>query len=197
MKKVTEFELNSLISKFKHLCNAGFEASLLVSSKDGQASVSLKVELGKVFHSPKDSTAGDQNSKQRKKRPPAYFRRQKQRRDARKKEIIKPTEAAAENATAMRNLVVYESSTDDSNAAECKLPLISSVNKEMVSESSTKNIAAETEDVVFAAESEDDEVNGGLKEQLELLIRESQRKRNVWEEMRFNSTTTEENDSFM
>ena len=196
MKKVTEFELNSLISKFKHLCNAGFEASLLVSSKDGQASVSLKVELGHVFHSPNGSTAGEnKNSKQRKKRPPAYYRRQKKRRDARKKEMINST-TAAENATATRNLVVNESSSDDSDAAECKLALISSVNEKMVSESSIKNIAAETEDVVFAVE-RDDDMNKGLKEQLELLIRESQRKRDVWEEMRLDSTTTEENDSFM
>ena len=34
--------------KFKHLCNAGFEASLQLQGKNGHANVSLEVEFGSL-----------------------------------------------------------------------------------------------------------------------------------------------------
>ena len=75
----TELELNSFLTKFKQLCNAGFEASLQLNSKNGYATVSLEVKLGALQSSP---NATQSSFKQKRRRSPAYYRRQEARRNA-------------------------------------------------------------------------------------------------------------------
>ena len=72
----TELELSSLLNKLKQLCSAGFEASLQLNSKDGQASVSLEVKLGSIQPISNGIPNSSKTVKQRRKRPQAYYRRQ-------------------------------------------------------------------------------------------------------------------------
>ena len=91
----------------------------------------------------------------------------------------------------MTKFVIHESPS--AGAAECKQAPSSSVTEQIVIESSSNTIAAETEDV-FASTMIEDDKNRDLKEELERLIRESKRKRDSWDVMQLGSTTTEGND---
>ena len=83
-KMASELELTSFLTKFKQLCNAGLEASLLLKSKNGIASVSLEVTPGPLLESSPKANQGDAAATKRKrKRSPAYYRRQNNRRNAR------------------------------------------------------------------------------------------------------------------
>ena len=70
---MAHYEIDSFISKFKYLWGAGFEASLTLEAKKGEASVTLKAGLGFPFPPPPFGQ----------KRGPSYWRRQERRRKAR------------------------------------------------------------------------------------------------------------------
>ena len=79
------YELDSFMRKFRSLCDAGYQASLNIIPVNGQAHLSLNVNLGCAVN----GTYSNQNqyfpTKQNKsqsprKRPPSYFRRQQRRR---------------------------------------------------------------------------------------------------------------------
>ena len=79
------YELDSFMRKFRSLCDAGYQASLNFIPVNGQAHLSLNVNLGCAVN----GTYSNQNqyfpTKQNKsqspsKRPPSYFRRQQRRR---------------------------------------------------------------------------------------------------------------------
>ena len=77
-------ELDSFLSKFKHLQFAGIEATLTIESKNGEAFVTLKAGLGYLqpphgFPPPR----GYYDRQHRVHRGPAYFRRQERRKAAR------------------------------------------------------------------------------------------------------------------
>ena len=78
-----ELELNSFLTKFKLLCNAGFKASLRLDCSNGQAKVSLDVSLGSLQGLSNGSASDSTSVKQKRKRSPAYYRRQEVRRKAR------------------------------------------------------------------------------------------------------------------
>jgi hypothetical protein len=45
---MAHFEVDSFLTKFKHLCHAGFKATLMITSSDGEASVVLTAGLGQI-----------------------------------------------------------------------------------------------------------------------------------------------------
>ena len=78
-----ELEVNSFLTKFKHLSNAGFEASLRLNCINGHTTVSLDVKLGPLQESSSGSLREITTIKLKRKRSPAYYRRQEARRNAR------------------------------------------------------------------------------------------------------------------
>ena len=73
---MTLCEIDSFVTKFKHLCQAGFVATLTVEAVDGKASVTLKSDLGPIsppYHAPRHGQP----------RGPSYQRRQERHQAAR------------------------------------------------------------------------------------------------------------------
>ena len=180
---VTEVELSSFLTKFKHLCNAGFEASLQLTSRNGYATVSLEVALG-----PLESTSNTSNDvksplKPKRKRSPAYFRRQEIRRNA----------AKHLSTTAAVEVVVDTEDTDIDHVNS------SLVNEALWNEADTEQVS--TEENIMAVDSLRNDVYAENREevpqdagslgdsrdlsmQLEHIIKESERNRNIWDKMK-------------
>ena len=77
---MAHFEVDSFVTKFKHLCHAGFKATLTIASSDGEASVVLTVGLGPI---PPTQLQHDlRYHVQPRPRGPAYQRRQERRQAA-------------------------------------------------------------------------------------------------------------------
>ena len=74
-------EVNSFVTKFKHLWHAGIKASLRIEAVDGQASVVLSAGLGPI--PPPHNAYGPHGLPPRHQRGPAYQPRQERRRAAR------------------------------------------------------------------------------------------------------------------
>ena len=105
------YELESFVAKFRYLCSAGFDSTLTLSPKKGQAHVSFNVNLGFLpppLSFPPPSTAVPATPCSRR-RSPSYYRRLKRRSDARqnlgasygcdvKNDEVISNEAEAENA---------------------------------------------------------------------------------------------------
>ena len=163
----TELELSSFLTKFKQLCSAGYEATLVLKSTNGQASVSLDVKLGTVESSSINapSTGVSSAFKPRRKRSPAYHRRQELRRNVRKS----VHEAAAKVAD------------DDMNKID-----VGQISTNIVCEADTKVLEVNIDQAEESLDSEieDDNMNDkeyDLSEELNNLIMESKRKRDNWE----------------
>ena len=75
-------ELDSFLSKFKHLQFAGIEATLTVESKNGEAFVTLKAGLGHLQPPVGFPPPHGYGVPRRVHRGPAYFRRQERRKAA-------------------------------------------------------------------------------------------------------------------
>ena len=71
-------EIDSFVTKFKYLWHAGFQSSLEIESKHGQAVVTLQAEVG-VPPPPPHSYHHDYPQLPRRHRPPSYHRRQQKR----------------------------------------------------------------------------------------------------------------------
>ena len=68
-----EFELNSFLTKFKHLCTAGYEASLQLNCNNRLATVSLNVTLGSLQVSANNGSLSEMKPvKLKRKRSPGY-----------------------------------------------------------------------------------------------------------------------------
>ena len=133
---VNNYELESFLFKFRSLCNAGIEASLKYSSVDGQAHLSLSVNLGP---SPTmNQTSPSYAPKFSRRRPPSYHRLQVRRRQEVTKnttEQVVTSSASDENdqnvteATAVSEVAVNddELELESNNAAtsieECTVEL--------------------------------------------------------------------------
>ena len=73
-------EIDSFVTKLKHLLYSGYDATLNIETQDGKAFVTLKAGLGHI----KRLHYGYPNRQQSKvSRSPSYFRRQERRREAR------------------------------------------------------------------------------------------------------------------
>ena len=92
-------EIDSFVTKFKHLCHAGYKAMLTVESSDGEVSVTLRTGLGPIPSSSRPRHRG-----------PAYQRRQERRQVARA--------TAADQVSSPTVEVREHASNDDKSAAE-------------------------------------------------------------------------------
>ena len=84
-------EIDSFVTKFKHLCHAGYKAMLTVESSDGEVSVTLRTGLGPIPSSSRPRHRG-----------PAYQRRQERRQVARATaadQVSSPTVEVRESAS--------------------------------------------------------------------------------------------------
>ena len=91
---MAHFQVDSFVTKFKHLCHAGFKATLTITSSDGEASVVLTAGLGPI---PPTQLQHDlRNHVQPRPRGPAYQRRQARRQAARTAEQASAEQASAE-----------------------------------------------------------------------------------------------------
>ena len=73
-------ELDSFMRKFRSLCDAGFQASLNFNPVNGEAHLSLNVNLGCAVSGTFPSQySSSQDYKSPRKRPPSYYRRQQRR----------------------------------------------------------------------------------------------------------------------
>ena len=71
----TQCELDSFVTKFRNICSLGYNATLTISSKNGQAHVGLDIDLGFLF--PPPSSLPSQVSSTPRHRSPSYYRRLK------------------------------------------------------------------------------------------------------------------------
>ena len=88
IRMTTDQELQSFFTKFMNISSAGFKAQLNVSTEQGEVSVSLNVDLGKLSACAEDY--GYQHLPRP--RPPSYFRRQVRRRMNKTVEMPSPSE---------------------------------------------------------------------------------------------------------
>lgn len=104
---MAHIEIDSFVQKFKNLWHAGLKASLNVDAENGEASVTLKADLGYIpppFH-----VLRPHGQPPRPQRGPAYQRRQERRQAAR---------AAAGNAASHAEEVIDIVVSDDASHAE-------------------------------------------------------------------------------
>ena len=73
-------ELDSFLTKFKHLLFAGYEAKLSLDGSNGRTRVLLDVDLGAGIHAQPNLNISQRCSRRR---GPSYYRRQERRREAR------------------------------------------------------------------------------------------------------------------
>ena len=76
-------EIDSFMCKFRSLCDAGYQASLNFNHINGQAQLSLTVNLGCAVNETlcnQYQSSSSPHYKSPRKRPPSYFRRQQRRR---------------------------------------------------------------------------------------------------------------------
>ena len=101
---MAHFQVDSFVTKFKHLCHAGFKATLTITSSDGEASVVLTAGLGPI---PPTQLQHDlRNHVQPRPRGPAYQRRQARRQAARTAEQASAEQASAEQP--LQNVMMYK-----------------------------------------------------------------------------------------
>ena len=166
----TDLEPSSFLTKFKHLCSSGYEATLQLKSLNGHASVTLDVKLGFVQVT---STAPSVNnsSARKRKRSPSYYRRQELRRNARKSPNVKVNESPVAAAEVAK----------DGMNENCREPAASNLKYEadevLVID---KDQAEESLDTVIENEYVCYEENE-LREELDMLIKDSELKRCIWE----------------
>ena len=118
---MAHFEVDSFVTKWKHLCYAGLTATLKITSTDGEASVVLSADLGQI---PPSSLHGLRHHGQpaHRYRGPAYRRRQERRQAARKEaaeqvqdeehDVLPADEAGASSVDAAEQVA---SETEDAN----------------------------------------------------------------------------------
>ena len=99
-------EIDSFVSKFKHLLCAGYVASLKMDSYDGEAHVTLDAKIGKVTKllPPAECLSRSVKSPQRP-RGPAYLRRQNRRHDVVEQKCFLEKTAVVENNNNAERLV--------------------------------------------------------------------------------------------
>ena len=84
-------EVESFVTKFRHLCHAGFNATLTFEAANGKASVFLKSELGVVKPPFPDHLRHHQSQPHR---GPTYWRRQERRKAAAAKVAVEEASLA-------------------------------------------------------------------------------------------------------
>ena len=120
-------EVDSFVSKFKHLWHAGVKASLRIEAVNGQASVILSAGLGPI--PPPDHPHGHHGLPPRHHRGPAYHRRQERRRAAREAadqtpsveeldDVIPAAQAGDTSAVLIEQAVKSKESSEDEKMAE-------------------------------------------------------------------------------
>jgi hypothetical protein len=127
------YEVDSFVTKFKHLCQTGFKATLTITSSDGEATVVLTAGLGPI---PPTQLHHDllHHGQPSPYRGPAYQRRQERRQAARKA-------AAAEQASA--------EGTDVQAAAEAGATFAAEEVVEVVVDEDTCDESAEQAKITF------------------------------------------------
>ena len=169
IKMATEIELTSFLTKFKHLCNAGFQASLHLNCKDGKATVSLEVDLGSLQCSL--STESSSETSKKKRRSPSYYRRQAVRRKARQELFIGSNSAAVEVAIDNEEC---DCSRSSENEAEGQVSESDMDSEESIDGTDTQVHTDVIQQCLTSSEAE-------LSKQLKNLILESEKKRNIWD----------------
>ena len=165
---VTELELSSFLTKFKRLCNAGLEASLKLNCKNGQTSVSLDVVLGPLQSTLNATTNTSSPSavKQRRKRSPAYYRRQELRRAAAKQPTNNDSTVEADEV----DIVMSDEELDEADE-------VFNENAIVTEESLDDTIEEDENELEYEADND-------IGLELEQLINESKRKRDVWDKFK-------------
>ena len=182
---MADAEIESFVKKFKLLRGAGMEASLKLETKLGEVFISINCKVGRDMPPPTLSPAAHVNpSKIR--RSPSYFRRQVRRRAIREAHTIDVTSAssAAEEATAQ---VVAEEVAFQNCMKSAAVDDGTDINEE--TEEDTEKEDEETEVVAEIDQGmlyqknsmEAIEPDICLSMELDSLIRQSEKNRDLWE----------------
>ena len=186
----SELELTSFLTKFKQLCNAGLEASLLMKSTNGIASVSLEVTLGALLESsPKADQYVPFVTKKKRKRSPAYYRRQDLRRNARMSSLSDEST----NAAVEVNIGEKGANTCTSEVKKVTVNAEADVaDRDQTDESMSDELDTELEDGVIKINSDSimTATEMDVSEQLDSLIKESRRNRDIWDQQRYKEQNT-------
>ena len=103
-------EIDSFVTKLKHLLYSGYDATLNIETQDGKAFVTLKAGLGHI----KSLHYGYPNRQQSKvSRSPSYFRRQERRREA-KRNVVSSVSTKSDE-----NVVLVKVDATEENLIEC------------------------------------------------------------------------------
>ena len=186
----SELELTSFLIKFKQLCNAGLEASLLMKSTNGIASVSLEVTLGALLESsPKADQYVASVTKKKRKRSPAYYRRQDLRRNAR----MSSFSDESTNAAVEVNIGEKGANTCTSEVKKVTVNAEADVaDRDQTDESMSDELDTELEEGVIKINSDSmmTATEMDVSEQLDSLIKESRRNRDIWDQQRYKEQNT-------
>ena len=185
---MADTEIESFVQKFKSLRGAGLEATLTLDTKLGEVWITMNCKVGRNIPPPPSEPSSPSLIARKIYRSPSYFRRQLRRKAEREAKESASSAALAvadtnEKETAEKAVVVIsnevaempESTTDDS-VADCEAAEFEqndSVNVSQEIDTSTDDENLEPVEV--------DQPQEDLGLQLENLIQQSQKNRELWD----------------
>ena len=107
-------EVDSFVTKFKHLCHTGFRATLTIEAENGEASVVLKSGLGPI----QPLNVLRHHGQPSRRRGPAYERRQERRQAAKAAGQVLPTTVEVRDAPASKDATPEADADDVSEHSE-------------------------------------------------------------------------------
>ena len=181
---MADTEIESFVQKFKSLRGAGLEATLILDTKLGEVWITINCKVGRNIPPPPSEPSSPSLIARKIYRSPSYFRRQLRRKAEREAKESASSAALAvadinekETAVVISNEVAEmpESTTDDS-VADCEAAEFEqndSVNVSQEIDTSTDDENLEPVEV--------DQPQEDLGLQLENLIQQSQKNRELWD----------------
>ena len=178
-------EINSFVSKFVNLWKSGLDASLKLESHAGQASLSISLGLGS-FH---ETDEIEKKPYIAKKVSPSRARRRKRRAKARQDAVNFQSHAGVDQ-TSEEDVVLSQNSVEDTAVDEASEEDVSTQKVIRAADNAAEKVdiyeddAGVTEFELRRFSSCDlEEKPPDLSTELGLMIKESQRKRNLWEKL--------------
>ena len=172
---MADSEIESFVRKFKLLRSAGIEASLSLETKLGEVSISLNCKVGRdVLPPPPLVTSKSYRS-------PSYYRRQARRRAKREDQCLN------ENSLSLAGQATEEAAEEAATEDETESSIVDDVtwlNDETADSEDEKNeveIKVEKENMIQSSKLNTDVPDDGIGKQLDSLIRQSRKNRDLWE----------------
>jgi len=180
---MASMELSSFIKKFESLRSSGYDASLLIENKLDEMSITLSCKVGRDIPPPSQTFTPGINSRNR--RSPSYYRRQA-RRQAFRCNVENVVECNSETEQVVEDVSTELQAVEKATVVKAE---DMEAQEELIDDEDTESEAAEDLSPVEISrgqysEMEEDVKYDDLNVQLEAIIKESQTRRQYWDQVK-------------